>query len=119
MKYVLMFAGSMDEQERYDAMGAAEREAQYAKVGQWFMDNAQAGRIVGGEELQPPSTATTVRRLNGKVTVTDGPFIESKEVFGGFAVIEVKDLDEALEMAKSWPGGNMVEVRPVVDHSAH
>jgi hypothetical protein len=119
MKYVLMFAGTMDEQEMFEGLTEAELKAQYAKVGDWFMEHTRSGKIVGGEELQSPSTATTVRRKNGKVTVTDGPFIESKEVFGGFAVIEVKDLDEALEMAKSWPGGNMVEVRPVVDHSAH
>ena len=118
MKYVLMFAGSMDEQDQYDTMSKAERGEQNAKVGQWFEEHGRAGRIVGGEELQSPKTATTVRRVNDKVTITDGPFIESKEVFGGFAIIEVKDLDEALEMAKSWPGGNMVEVRPVVDHSA-
>jgi hypothetical protein len=47
--------------------------------------------------------------------VTDGPFIEAKEVIGGFAVVDVADLDEALEMAKAWPGGD-VEVRPVVEH---
>jgi hypothetical protein len=49
------------------------------------------------------------------VIVTDGPFIESKEVIGGFALIEVADLDEALAMAKDWPG--TVEIRPIVDHS--
>ena len=52
---------------------------------------------------------------DGKVTVTDGPFIESKEVIGGYAEVEVADLDEALAMAKEWPG--TVEIRPVVDHS--
>jgi hypothetical protein len=47
--------------------------------------------------------------------VTDGPFIEAKEVIGGFAVVDVANLDEALELAKSWPGGD-VEVRPIVEH---
>jgi len=50
--------------------------------------------------------------------VTDGPFIVSKEVLGGFAIVDVKDLDEALAMAKSWPGGDLVEVRPIVDPSS-
>ena len=116
MKYVLMFAGSTDDQEAYEKLPKEQLAAAYERVGQWFGENSKAGRIVGGAELREPSTATTVRHKNGKVMITDGPFIEGKEVIGGFAVVEVKDLDEALEMAKSWPGGSMVEVRPVVDH---
>jgi hypothetical protein len=118
MKYVLMFAGTSDEQEQWDQLSKEQLAAAYQRIGQWFDEHSKAGRIVGGEELQGPSTATTVRHKNGKTTVTDGPFIESKEVLGGFAIVEVKDLDEALAMAKSWPGGNMVEVRPVVQHEA-
>lgn len=116
MRYVLMFGGTMDEQMEYDSRGKAEQEAARAAVMQWFEEHGKAGRIVGGEELRGPDMSTTVRRKNGQMTVVDGPFTESKEVVGGFAVIEVKDLDEALAMAKSWPGGNMVEVRPVVEH---
>src|SRR5665213_35238 len=85
----------------------------------WFEEHSKAGRLVGGEELRGPSSSTTVRIKNGKATVTDGPFIEAKEVIGGFAIVEVKDLDEALAMAKSWPAGGDgrgVEVRPVVEH---
>ena len=59
----------------------------------------------------------TVKRVNGTMKVIDGPFIESKETVGGFALIEVGDLDKAIAIAKSWPGGD-VEVRPIVDHSA-
>jgi hypothetical protein len=87
----------------------------YEQSGKWFEKYSKAGKVVGGEELQGPSSATTVSRKDGKVTVTDGPFIESKEIIGGFAIIEVSDLDEALDMAKEWPG--TVEIRPVVDHS--
>ena len=118
MKYIIMFAGSTDDQEQFDNLPKAEHDALYAKVGQWFEELSKSGKLIGGEELQGPHTATTVRRKNGKVTVTDGPFIESKEVLGGFAIVEVKDLDEALVMAKSWPGGTLLEVRPIVDHSA-
>jgi hypothetical protein len=53
--------------------------------------------------------------VNGTMKVTDGPFVESKESVGGFALIEVEDLDKAIAVAKSWPGGD-VEVRPIVDH---
>src|SRR2546429_8345885 len=66
----------------------------------------------GGAELQAVRTATTVRLNGGKPVVTDGPFIESKETVGGFAVIEVADLDEAIEWAKSLPRGGSVAVRP-------
>ncbi len=117
MKYVLMFAGSVDEQEAWEKMPESTRAAAYGRVNQWFEEHSRAGRITGGAELQGPSSATTVRIKNGKAVVTDGPFIEAKEIIGGFAVVEVKDLDEALEMAKTWPGGGIVEVRPVVDHS--
>ena len=117
MKYVLMFAGTTDDQQQWEKLSKEQLAETYQRIGQWFEEHSKSGKIVGGEELQGPSTATTVRRKNGKTTVTDGPFIESKEVLGGFAVVVVKDLDEALAMAKSWPGGNMVEVRPVVEHT--
>ncbi len=72
--------------------------------------------IKGGEELQHKNTATTVRRVNGAMTVKDGPFIESKEHVGGYAMIEVPDLDAAIAIAKTWPGNSQtVEVRPVVE----
>ena len=115
MKYVLLFGGTM---EGADQLPAGQREsvmADYEQSGKWFAKYYGNGKVVGGEELQGPSTATTVSKRNGKVSVTDGPFIESKEVIGGFAVIDVADLDEAIAMAKEWPG--TVEIRPVIDHS--
>lgn len=115
MKYVLLFGGTMEGAEELEPEARATAKADYEKSGQWFEKYTKAGKIVDGHELQGPSTATTVTRRNGKVTVIDGPFIESKEVIGGYAVIEVSDLDEALELAKEWPG--TVEIRPIVDHS--
>ena len=115
MKYVLLFGGTMEGADQLPEDQRAAAMADYEKSGQWFEKYYKSGKIVGGHELQGPSTATTVSRRNGKVTVTDGPFIESKEVIGGYAEIEVADLDEALAMAKEWPG--TVEIRPVVDHS--
>ena len=115
MKYVLLFGGSM---EGVDQLPSSEREsamADYEASGKWFEKYYGSGKVVGGHELQGPSTATTVSRKDGKIVVTDGPFIESKEVIGGYAEIEVADLDEALAMAREWPG--TVEIRPVVDHS--
>ena len=115
MKYVLLFGGTMEGVDQLAGDARTEAMADYEKSGQWFEKYTKAGKLVGGEELQGPGTATTVTRKNGKITVTDGPFIESKEVIGGFAIVEVQDLDEALEMAREWPG--TVEIRPVVDHS--
>ncbi len=117
MKYVLMFVGSTEDQDSFDRLPAQQRAAAYQGAGKWFEEQSRAGRIVGGEQLQSPSSSTTVRIKNGKAIVTDGPYIEAKEIIGGFAIVEVKDLDEALAMAKAWPAGP-VEVRPVVDNSA-
>jgi hypothetical protein len=116
MKYVLLFGGTMEGVDRLEGKAKEEAMAAYAASGKWFETYTKAGKVIGGHELQGPSTATTVTRENGKVTVTDGPFIEAKEVIGGFALLDVKDLDEALELAKEWPGGP-VEIRPIVDHS--
>jgi hypothetical protein len=116
MKYVLLFGGTMEGVDQLEGTAREEALAAYEESKKWFLKYTQAGKVLGGEELQGPSTATTVSRKNGKVTVTDGPFIESKEVIGGYALIEVADLDEALAMAKEWPGP--VEIRPIVDHSA-
>jgi hypothetical protein len=117
MKYVLMFTENDQGRGYWENLTEAQRAAAYQQIGKWFEEHGKAGRIVGGEELQGPSSSTTVRVRDGKAIVTDGPFVEAKEIVGGFAIVEVKDLDEALEMAKGWPGGSAVEVRPVVDHS--
>lgn len=76
---------------------------------------AAAGRIRGGSELKPVSTATTVRQRNGARTVHDGPWAETAEQLGGFYLIEAADLDEALAWAKKLPmaGDGSVEVRPL------
>ena len=116
MKYVLMFVGSTEDQDSFERLPKEQRAVAYEAAGKWFEEHSKAGRIVGGAELQGPNTATTVRIKNGKPMVTDGPYIEAKEIVGGFAIVDVKDLDEALSMAKTWPAG-AVEVRPVVDHS--
>ena len=114
MKYVLLFVGTADDQERWDDQSQEERAAAMAGAGQWFEKYSLEGKIVGGERLKGPETVTTVRSSNGSRIVTDGPFIESKEVIGGFAIVDVKDLDEALEMAKAWPSGP-VEVWPAME----
>jgi len=115
MKYVLLFGGTMEGVDQLPEGERAQVMTDYEQSGRWFEKYYKNGKVVGGHELQGPSTATTVSRKDGRIAVTDGPFIESKEVIGGFAIIEVADLDEALAMAKEWPG--TVEIRPIVDHS--
>ncbi len=78
-------------------------------------DVARMEVVEGGEELQAARTATTIQWKDGEAVITDGPFIESKETVGGFGIIEVANLDEAIAIAKSWPApGHKVEIRPVV-----
>ena len=110
-QYMLMFIGDDD---RFEAQPKDDRMKKYAEIMSWWDDLSKKGVIKGGEELQHRNTATTVRRVNGKMTVKDGPFIESKEHVGGWAMIEVPDLDAAIAIAKSWPSGD-VEVRPIVE----
>ena len=74
------------------------------------------GAFISGEALQPIQTATTVTRENGKLETTDGPFAETKEVLGGYYVLECKDLDDAIDMASKIPTAEhgRIEVRPVM-----
>ena len=75
----------------------------------------QAGAFVASDRLQPPTTATTVRVRDGEMLTTDGPFAETKEQFGGYYDIDVKDLDEATQWAAKIPTAEYgcVEVRPI------
>ena len=111
-QYVLML---LEDDDWVNNQPKEEKERGYAQINKWWEDLSKTGVVKGGEELQPRRTATTVRRVNGSMNVTEGPFIESKEHIGGFLMVEVPDLDAAIAIAKSWPGGD-VEVRPIVVH---
>jgi len=112
MKYVLMFVGP--DWDWTVPMKEEDRKVD-ARIREWFQEHGRAGRIVGGEALHSVRTATTVRFQGDRPIVSDGPFMEAKEVIGGFAVINVPDLDAAIALAKTWPGRSTVEVRPVAD----
>jgi hypothetical protein len=111
MKYVLMFVETEQFAADLAAMDDAERERAYGRVGQWFAEHAD--KISRHTHLLPADTATTLRLDVGDPVVTDGPFVEGKEVVSGFAEVDVTDLDEALRIAKSWPGCPLVEIRPI------
>lgn len=83
-----------------------------------FTDAIQRSRhYLGGEALQPVSTATTVRVRNGRTSTTDGPFAETKEQLGGFYLIEARDLNDAIQVAARIPSARLgcVEVRPIME----
>lgn len=115
MKYMLMFVG---EEAGWERQSPEEMKRAYDAVLKWWGEHSAAGRILGGEELKPTRTATTVRKQNGRVVVTDGPFVESKEALGGYAIIDVPDLDAAIELAKTWPVLQTIEIRPIVESRA-
>jgi hypothetical protein len=111
VKYVLLFVDTEQFASDLAAMGPAERERAYDRVNEWFVTHADKMR--GHSKLRAPETATTVRLDRGTPVMTDGPFVEGKEVVSGYVEIEVVDLDEALRMVKTWPGCPIVEIRPL------
>src|ERR687896_629608 len=113
MQYLLMCC--IDE-KAWDALPGARRDAVMQQYGDWVDDLRTRGQYLAGAKLQPTASATTVRSKNGKPTVTDGPFAETKEQLGGYHLLECRDLDEALAIAKRIPTlrvGGTIEVRPV------
>ena len=109
-KYAFLF---IDDGVEYQANPTPEQQKVYGDIFKWFETNGS--KIVeGGAELQPTRTATTIRKGNGKSTVVDGPFIEAKESVGGFTIFDLPTKDEAIALAKTWPG-YAVEIRPVLD----
>ncbi|MFL5896255.1 MAG: YciI family protein [Thermoleophilaceae bacterium] len=113
MKYILLIQ-SGDAVDGFNGLSADQQEA---IMGEYFAISQQPG-CLGGEQLQPPETATTVRVENGSALTTDGPFAETKEALGGYYLFEADDLDAAIEIAARIPAARMggaVEVRPVVE----
>jgi hypothetical protein len=85
----------------------------------WRAELERGGHLVFSAGLQGVSTSTTVRRYNGKLSMTDGPFAETKEFLGGFTIIEARDLHEALELVSKFASPLVtIEVRPLFDASA-
>lgn len=114
MQYVLLYHETAEERAK-----GHDPEAAGAYWGGWMAymgAMAQAGVMQGGNGLDGPETATTLRIENGTRHVVDGPFADTKEAFGGYVVIEVPDLDTALEWAARAPCAvaGSVEIRPVM-----
>lgn len=115
MEYMILIYS--DERAWKDA-DEAKLKAMYAEYGSYTQDLIRAGVMRGGSELKPASTATTLRVRGGKVVSTDGPFAETKEQLGGYYLIDVSNLDDALKWASKCPGTKTgaVEVRPLNPH---
>jgi hypothetical protein len=111
MRYLLQI---YPDAETAEGLSADEEDAivdEYQAIG-------QSPGVIGGEQLQPVETATTVRVRGGQTMLTDGPFVEAKEHIGGYMLVEADELDDALEIAARIPAARMggaIEVRPVVE----
>ncbi len=114
MQYMILIYGD----EKNFALMANNPEAQkqmYAAFTQYGADMRGAGVLRGGGELKPTLSATTVRVRDGKTLTTDGPFAETKEQLGGYYIVDVPHLDEAVKWAARCPAsqGGSIEVRPL------
>jgi hypothetical protein len=123
---MLLFAGTEEYFDVFQSFSEDQQRAALDFVNKWTEEHMAAGRLLEGHRLKPASTATTVRiqrpfatespnGKNSRALVTDGPFIDAKERIGGYVIIDVPDLDAAIAMAKSWPAGGTVEIRPLAD----
>jgi hypothetical protein len=117
MKFALLLNGS---EAAWDALA---EDAQQAAMGDYYTVTEamkEAGEYLGGEALTPSATARTLRIRDGKRMVTDGPFIESKEILGGFYLVECKSVEEALDWAAQLPDAKIgsIEVRELLDVDA-
>lgn len=103
-------------ESQWETLGEPEKQKIYGQYRDLIGDLQKTGKYLGGHELQPTSTATTVRVRNGKKAVTDGPFAETKEQLGGYFLVEAKDRDEAMAIAARIPSATSgsIEVRPVM-----
>jgi hypothetical protein len=112
MKYMVMLTRG----EWEDTASEGDRQRMYAEIGEWWGRQAAQGKIVEGHQLQPANTATTVVLNRGESRLIDGPFMEAKETIGGYAIVDVADLDEAIALFRAFPSpSGRAEIRPVVE----
>jgi len=117
MKYMLLIC---DEEKAWDKLSEAERKQMYGEYGQFTQQIKSSGHHLASAQLQPTSTATSVRVRDGKRLVTDGPFAETREQLGGYYLIDARDLDDAIAIAGRIPSARLgtIEIRPLVEVAA-
>jgi hypothetical protein len=112
MQYMLLIMGDESQMNTSTVVDDTGMSPEYHAYNEALM---KAGAIRGGERLRPTSAATTIRVRDGKAQVLDGPYAETKEQFGGYYLIDVPSLDEAIDWAKRCPAAQFgsIEVRPI------
>ena len=114
MKYMLLIQDPPGGFESFSRLCEEERQS----IMDRYFELTQEPGYVDGAQLQPPTTATTIRVEDGRTLTTDGPFAESKEHLGGYYIFDVENLDQAIELASRVPvasRGGAVEIRPLVE----
>ena len=113
MKYLCLICA----EKVMEQMSEAEAEKHFADYAEFTADIRKSGHFIDCNRLMPPAAATTIRVRKGQVSMTDGPFVETKEQLGGYYLIEARDLNEAIQVAARIPGAwiGCVEVRPIAD----
>jgi hypothetical protein len=112
MKYMLFCC---NDEKKLEAMSDNEMAGVMEETYAVIEELKKSGHYIAAERLQPVDTATMVKVRNGKVATTDGPFAETKEQIGGFWIIDVRDLNEAIQIASKFPSARLggIEVRPL------
>ena len=120
MRTILMNWVHPDDVAAWERMSVTEKQADVERHNAWFAKHRE--RIVGAEELAEPRTVKTLRpgRQGEGIVVTDGPYIETKELLGGFVILETETMDEAIAIAAEWPSlttqpNGTVQLQPVFD----
>lgn len=113
MKFLCLIAA----ERVMEQLSAAAAEKHFAEYADFDASVKASGHYVDCNRLLPPAAATTVRVRGGRISTTDGPFVETKEQLGGYYIIEARDLNEAIRVASRIPGASVgcVEVRPIAD----
>ena len=114
MKYICL---GYIEDKKWETMPESERNAMMDECLAYDDVLRESGHFAGGEALDSPRNATTLRWVNGKVSVTDGPYAETKEQLGGILVLEARDLNHAIQLMSRHPGvkAGPFEIRPAAD----
>lgn len=112
MRFVVLLHGDDKAWEQEDEAERAEKARRHEA---FTAATRERGQVLAGEELSAVAAATTVRRRDGQVTVSEGPFAETVEQLGGFYLLDVPDLDTVLDLVAMLPE-DTIEIRPVVDH---
>ena len=117
MKFMVLIYNDTD---MLDAMPARQFDATMRQCLDHADELRNDGHLLDSQQLEAPSTAKTIRVRNGRQTVVDGPYTETKEMLGGFNIIEARDMDEAVQIAATfpWASTGSIEVRPVRDIAA-